>query len=71
MQFVQLVFLKFIPHILVLVKYKIIWLDVQKYNFQIFLLFAIELAVLSVFWQKKGFGLLGFKDRVYKECQTL
>jgi len=29
------------------------------YNFQIFLLFAIEMAVLSVFSQKKGLGPLG------------
>jgi len=29
---------------------------VQKNNFQILLLFAIEMAVLSVFWQKEGLG---------------
>jgi len=33
-------------------------------NFQIFLLFAIEVAVLSVFWQKKkkGLGPLGINS---------
>jgi len=33
----------------------------KQNNFQIFLLFAIEMAVLSVFSQKKGLGPLGFK----------
>jgi len=33
----------------------------QKNNFQIFLLIAIEMAVLSVFSQKKGLGPLGVK----------
>jgi len=35
----------------------------QNKKFQIFLLFAIEMAVLSVFWQqkKKGLGPLGVK----------
>jgi len=32
-----------------------------KNNFQFFLLFAIEMAVLSVFLQKKGHGPLGVK----------
>jgi len=31
----------------------------KKNNFQIFLLFATEMAVLSVFSQKKGLGPLG------------
>jgi hypothetical protein len=31
----------------------------KKNIFLIFLLFAIEMAVLSVFWQKKGLGPLG------------
>jgi len=31
----------------------------KKNNFQIFLLFAIEMAVLGVFLQKKGLGPLG------------
>jgi len=31
----------------------------QNNNFQNFLLFAIEMVVLSVFWQKKGLGPLG------------
>jgi len=31
----------------------------KKNNFQMFLLFAIEMAVLSVFLQKKGLGPLG------------
>jgi len=31
----------------------------KKTNFQIFLLFAIKMAVLSVFLQKKGLGPLG------------
>jgi len=34
-------------------------------NFQIFLLFAIEMAVLSVFSQKKGLGPLGVKLDMY------
>jgi len=34
---------------------------VQRKQFQIFLLFAIEMAVLSVFLQKKGLGPLGVK----------
>jgi len=34
---------------------------VQKNNFQIFLLIAIEMAVLSVLLQKKGLGPLGVK----------
>jgi len=33
----------------------------KKNNFQIFLLFDIEMAVLSVFSQKKGLGPLGVK----------
>jgi len=33
----------------------------KKNIFQILLLFAIEMAVLSVFWQKKGLGPLGIK----------
>jgi len=31
----------------------------KQNNFQIFLLFAIEMAVLSIFSQKKGLGPLG------------
>jgi len=30
----------------------------EKNNFQIFLLFAIEIATFSIFWQKKGLSLL-------------
>jgi len=33
----------------------------KQNNFQIFLLFAIEMEVLSVFSQKKGLGPLGVK----------
>jgi len=37
-------------------------LDVQKRNiFQFFLLFAIEMAVFSVFWVEKGLGPIGVK----------
>jgi len=42
-------FLKFIPHIFILVGCKIPWSDVQKNDFQSFLLFAIEMVVLNVF----------------------
>jgi len=34
----------------------------KKDNFQVFLLFAIEMAVLSIFSQKKGLGPLGVKS---------
>jgi len=34
---------------------------VQKNDFQIFLLIVLEMAVLSVFSQKKGLGPLGVK----------
>jgi len=34
---------------------------VQKNNFQVFLLFAIEMAILSVFLQKKAIVILGLK----------
>jgi len=39
----------------------------KKNNFQIFLFFAIEMAVLSVFSQKKGLGPLGIKGHNYEE----
>jgi len=61
LQFVQSKFLKLLPHIFILGRCKIVQLDVQKNNFQIFLLFAIEMAVLSVFSQKKGLGPLQVK----------
>jgi len=41
--------------------YQILWLDVHKNKFQIFLLFAIEMAVLSVLLVEKGLGPLGVK----------
>jgi len=37
----------------------------KKINFQIFLLIAIEMAVSSVFSQKKGLGPLGVKREGY------
>jgi len=33
-------------------------------KFQIFLFFAIEMAVLSVLSKKKGLGLLGVKNKI-------
>jgi len=42
----------------------------KKNNFQKFLLFAIEMAVLSVFLQKKGLGPLGVKVR-YAHLQSI
>jgi len=33
----------------------------KKNNFQFFIFFAIEMAVLSAFWQKKGLGPLEVK----------
>jgi len=33
-----------------------------KKRIQIFKFFAIEMAILSVFWQKKELGPLGVKD---------
>jgi len=53
--------MKFFPHILILVRCKILRLDMQKNNFQFLLLFTIEMVVLSVFSHKKGFGPLGVK----------
>jgi len=38
----------------------------KKTNFQMFLLFAIEMTVLSVFLQKKGLGPLGVKGDMEK-----
>jgi len=35
----------------------------KKNNFQIFLLFAIKMAVLNIFLQKEGLGLLGIKTQ--------
>jgi len=41
----------------------------KKNNFQIFLLIAIEMAVLNVFPQKKGLGPLGVKKHVqFEKC---
>jgi len=37
----------------------------KKRKLQICLFFAIEMAVLSVFWQKKGLGPLGVKCLQY------
>jgi len=37
----------------------------KKNNFQIFLLFAIEMEVLSVFLKKKGLGPLGVKFSLF------
>jgi len=54
-------FLKFLPHIFILVRCKILRLDVQENSFQIILLIAIEMAVLSVFSKKIGLGPLGVK----------
>jgi len=34
-------------------------------NFQIFILFAIKMAVLSIFCRKKGLGPLGVKELSY------
>jgi len=46
-----------------LVRCKILWLDVQKKTiFKFFLLFAIEMVILIVFWQKEDLGLLGVKQ---------
>jgi len=42
---------------------KILWLDVKK-EIQIFLPFAIEMAVLSVFLEKKGLVPLGVKTKL-------
>jgi len=52
LQFVQSTFLEFILHIFILVRCKIPWLDVQKKQFSKFLLFAIEMAILNVFFAK-------------------
>jgi len=40
----------------------------KQNNFQIVLLFAIEMAVLSVFLQKKGLGPLGVKCKYLAIC---
>jgi len=37
---------------------------VQERQFSIFLLFAIEMAILNVFLQKKGLGSFGVKNLV-------
>jgi len=37
-------------------------------SFQIFVLFAIEMAIFSVFYQKKGLALLAVKE---KNCSQL
>jgi len=37
----------------------------KKKKFKIFLLFAIKMAVLSVFSQRKGLGLLGVNQKVF------
>jgi len=39
----------------------ILWIDLTKIKLIFVLLFAIEMAVLSVFWQKKGLGPFGVK----------
>jgi len=52
--------LKFFPHILILVRCKILQLDVQKEKLSEKLLFAMKMAVLSAFLRnKKGLGILG------------
>jgi len=51
LQFVRSKIMKFIPHILILARCKILLLDVQKKK-SIFLLITIEMVVLNVFWQK-------------------
>jgi len=41
-------------------------------NFQIFLLFAIEMAVLSTFWRNKGLGPLGVnKSNRWLACSSI
>jgi len=42
----------------------------KQNNFQSFLLFAIEMAVLSVFLQKKGLGPLEVKHVVFQYFNT-
>jgi len=58
---------KKIPHILILVKCKIIRLDFQrKNNFQIFLFFAVEMVLFSVLGQKQSLGPLGINYIIKK-----
>jgi len=69
LQSVRSKILKLFPHILILVRCKILWLDVQKINnFLILVLFAIEMVVLNVFLQKNGLEPLGVKT---SNCYSL
>jgi len=51
--------MKFLPHDLELVKYKILWLDSKKIFFLLSRASATNMVVFTGFWQEIGLGTLG------------